>query len=152
MPMAASPPTPARAASAATAMVAAPGARTTNCSNAVCQKRMPITRRRRPPRTQDKRISVRKFKGCETLYPKHQNVSSKDVLDIKLSTHPDKCLNDVRTQFSRQRARMRSAHWHTVLAPTRAHARRALCHGRSRRGWLARSSTDTHVSWRGARY
>ena len=74
------------------------------------------------------------------------------VLDIKLSTNPDKCPNDVRTQFWRQCARMRSVHWHTVLAPTLAHARRALWHGGSKRNRLARSSTDTHVSWRGDRY
>ena len=144
--MVAAPPTPARAASTATAVAAAPGARTTNCSNAVCQKIMQITRGRQPPRAQDERISVRRFKGCQTVYPRHQNVSRKGVLDIKLSTHPEKCPNDVRTQCWRQRARMQSAHWHTVLAPTRAHARRALWHAISRRGRLVRSLNNTHVS------
>ena len=114
MPMIASPPTPARTASTATAMAAAPGARTTTCRHAG-QKTIHLTRRRLPPRARDKSISVRKVKGCQIWYPRHQNVSIKGVLDIKLYIDPDKCPNDVRTQF-----------WRQNCVPVRASHARAL--------------------------
>ena len=142
MPMAAAQPTPERAASTATVMEAASGART---FQKICQKIMQIMHGRRPPCARNKRISIRRFKGFQLWYPTHQNVSRKGVLHIKLCDHPAKCPNDVMTQFWRQRARMQGARWHTVLVPTRVHARRALWHGRSKHFWLARSSADTHV-------
>ena len=144
MPMAAAQPTPERAASTATVMEAASGART---FQKICQKIMQIMHGRRPPCARNKRISIRRFKGFQLWYPTHQNVSRKGVLHIKLCDHPAKCPNDVMTQFWRQRARMQCARWHTVLAPTRARIQDAR-YGTAEAnmfGW--RGARPTHMFW-----
>ena len=139
--MAAAPPT--RAAWAAAVMEAASAVRT---ERKVRQQIMQIMHGYRPPRARDKHISVHKCKGCQLCYLRHQNVSQKGVLHIQLCNHLSKCPNDVMTQFWHQRERMQGARWHTVLAPTQAHARRTIWHGGSAHVRLAQISAKTNVS------
>ena len=93
---------------------------------------MQLTRRRRPPRARDKRISVRKFKGCQIWYPRHQNVSRQRVCYISgyVSIRPSVrmtsrhsfganarvCKARAGTQFWRQRERMQDARYGTAEA------------------------------------
>ena len=138
VPIKVAPPTRAALAAAATEVALV---ERTKCK--VRQNIMQTIHGSRPPCARDKRISVRKFEGCQLWYPRHQIVSRKGVLHIQLCNHPAKCLNDVMTQFWHQRERMQGARWHTVLVPTRAHARCTLA--RQKQTWPAGAELDRHT-------